>query len=144
MLLRLCEMLMRPSGVRRGIAVFFILFTLADMVAVDIFGPRPCLEDAERLPLVVANSAQSNQIPENQPSHLAIIQHTDRNQPLLPGDETPPEQSDEDCFCCCSHVMPGIRVDIATLNCSPQPGEPVKLSLPSSPLRGTFHPPRLS
>jgi len=127
-------MSMRPGSLQRGIAVFFLVFTLVDIVFIDLLGQQGCTEEASALP-----SESMTSIQENEAYGMAFVNDTP-----LPLDPNTEGEVDEDCFCCCSHLIPGIRPDMAVLNGSPQPGNPAILFFPSSPSRGTFHPPRLS
>lgn len=144
MLLTLSEMLMKPGSLQRGIASFFLIFTFMDLVLIDLIGQRRCSEEAAALSVVSTTSIVSEDIQENEAPRLASVQNAAHNQPAQPANHKPAGALDEDCFCCCSHLIPGIRMDIAVLNGSPQPGDPAIRFIPSSPPRGTFHPPRLS
>jgi hypothetical protein len=144
MLLKLFDQLMKPGPVQRGIAVFFLVFTFMDIVFIDLLGQGSCSEEAAALPFVRATLIVSDEIAENNISRFAYIWNAAHDQPAHPTDHTPTGNLDEDCFCCCSHLMAGIGVYIADLNGPAQPDDPAIISLPSSPPRGTFHPPRLS
>jgi hypothetical protein len=141
MLSALSVNLMKPGYLRRGIAIFFLIFTFMDLVCIDLLWQRGCAEEATVLTLLSKTSVVSEVIQENGVSGLA--QNAAQNQPGHPADDKP-AGIDEDCFCCCSHLIHGIRIEVSVLNGSPQPGDPAILIIPSSPSRGTFHPPRLS
>lgn len=56
-----------------------------------------------------------------------------------------PQHRDEDCFCCCTHVMP------SPVFTGPDDAEPVvsrstvaRISIPSAPSDNPYHPPRLA
>jgi hypothetical protein len=134
MLSAFSEMLMKSGSFQRGIAIFFLIFALMDIVFIDLLGQQNCSEEAAILALVGTASIEDE----------AVISAPAHYQPEHPADNRPEGIPDEDCFCCCSHLIPGIRLDIAVLNGSPQPGDPTILFIPSTPPRGTFHPPRLS
>jgi hypothetical protein len=144
MLLRLSEMLMKPGPLQHGTAIFFLIFTFTDLVFMDLLGQRRCTAEAAVLPVVSTTSIVSEEIQENVAPRLAFLQNAAHNRPAYPVEHKPAGTLDEDCFCCCSHLIHGICVDIAVLNGSPQLGDPAILFIPSSPPRGTFHPPRLS
>ena len=142
--LRFSKFLMKPRSFQRGIASFFLIFTFIDMVYIDLLGQRSCSEEAAVLPTVRTASIESEESQKNEASIMAYT-HTDfTNQSTHPDNQRPEGALDEDCFCCCSHLIPSISVDISVLNNSPQPGDPAMLFIPSSPPRSTFHPPRLS
>jgi hypothetical protein len=132
------EMLMKSGSVKRGIASFFLIFALMDIVFIDLLGQQSCSEEAAILPWVGTASIEDEAVTSTS------VQGPAHNQPEHPADNRPEGIPDEDCFCCCSHLIPGIRLDIAVLNGSPQPGDSTILFIPSTPPRGTFHPPRLS
>jgi len=56
-----------------------------------------------------------------------------------------PTHSDEDCFCCCTHVLPGRAIaPIAVPLVDSVFAGPKKIDLASPPLQGPYHPPRLA
>lgn len=138
MLLKLRQSLMRPGRLHRAIAIFFLLFSFTDLVIADIFAPQLCSEAAAELPLACAKVDDSEITFAKGTGPTAVAGSSSSEQPAQPSD------FDEDCFCCCSHIIPSPHINLAALNCLPQPGDPAMTSLPSSPPRGTFHPPRLS
>jgi hypothetical protein len=144
MLSALSVNLMKPGVLRRGIAIFFLIFTFMDIVFIDMLQQGGCSEEATVLPSPSKSPVVSEMFQENETTGLIPLQNTAQNQPAHPADDEPDGKIDEDCFCCCSHLIPGIRLDISVLNGSPQPGDPAILVIPTSPLRGTFHPPRFS
>ncbi|HZN11272.1 MAG TPA: hypothetical protein VFC61_06330 [Blastocatellia bacterium] len=102
---------------QRGLACFLLVFTFADVTIIDLVSPELCGEAAAGWPA-----------------------DADGTRPESPA----PDVTDEDCFCCCSHVIPAAHVEIASFNQQPTAGAPRHFGLPSSPPRDTFHPPRLS
>jgi|SRR5215510_4243216 len=136
--------MLKPGCFQRCLATFFLIFTFVDIVVIDLLGQRSCSEEAAVLPLLSTTSYGSDEIQVNARPGLAAVEDDAQNQPASPAEHMPAGTLDEDCFCCCSHLIPGIRVDLAVLNGSPQPGDPAILNLPTSPLRSTFHPPRFS
>jgi hypothetical protein len=133
---KLCERLIRPGRLQRGIAIFFLIFTFTDLVIADILAPELCTESAVVLPVVVENAVGSEADPSK-----GVIRFTTGNKPCNEQSEHP-EGLDEDCFCCCSHIIPGVHLEIAALNDAPRLGKPANILIPSSPPRGTYHPPR--
>ena len=82
--------------VMRGIAVLFLLYT-----AVDLATPQLCSGEA-----ISITTAQVSVVRDNaKPAAVAISSedHSSRNQPPKH------ESQDEDCFCCCAHIVPGVR-----------------------------------
>lgn len=123
--------LIRLSRLRRGLAIFLLAFAFFDLTVVDMFSPELCGD--EHASLSFASPVESTE------EIGALTTHD--SQPVQDSHQSP---IDEDCFCCCSHIIPGVCIKVAVLNGSPQPGASTITSLPSSPPRDAFHPPRLS
>lgn len=138
MLLKLRQSLMRPGRLHRAVAIFFLIFTFTDLVVADMLAPQLCSEAAAGLPLGVANIDEPEITSTKETGCSVSSERHSSERPAEPSD------FDEDCFCCCSHIIPSVCISVAVLNSSPQPSDPTITSLPSSPLRDTFHPPRLS
>jgi hypothetical protein len=126
---------MRMSNLRRGIAVFLLAFVVFDLAVVDMFSPELCSDEQVSLSFATPDDSTEDDAGESG----AIRNHNP--QPSQNSHQSP---IDEDCFCCCSHIIPSPNVSVAALNCLPQPADPEIGSLPSSPPRDAFHPPRLS
>jgi hypothetical protein len=113
----------------RAVAVFFVLFTFADLSI-----PQLCSEEFG------LQSLPGGSAPANLGDEAGT---TDRDRSHQEQSEES-NHSDEDCFCCCSHIVPGshFSVDISELT-SPEtnPGDD---SLPTSPPNAPYHPPRIS
>lgn len=81
--------------VMRGVAILFLLYTAA-----DLSHPQMCTEDLKDVvpvkesSLIGANAAESVQV--------LSVSGDQREQPNTPQNQSP---SDEDCFCCCAHVV---------------------------------------
>lgn len=137
MLLRLRMSLMKPRRLHRGIAIFFLIFTFADLSFADILAPQLC-EDREELPgLSQAVTSDATSVAPDRVSLTAA----DSSRTEHPSQPTGIE---DDCFCCCSHIIPGSHVTVADLSDHPRPSALQINALPSSPPQDTFHPPRLS
>lgn len=127
----------RHGRLVRAVALFFVLFTGADIALPQYFCGG---EEVGGLPLgSVATSASEAADPGAERSAVPSPEDS------LPGrvpDEAPHE---EDCFCCCAHVLPALaftRAATAELR-SPEPPQKQQ-SLPSSPLQLPYHPPRFA
>jgi hypothetical protein len=127
--------LMRLDRLRRGIAILLLALAFFDMAVVDLFFPQLCGDD--QASLLGASPVESS---EKVADGFGAI----RNQDPLPAQDSHQSGTDEDCFCCCSHIIPSPHVSVATLNCQPQPDDPAIPPFPSSSPHGVFHPPRLS
>lgn len=113
----------------RAIAVLFLLYT-----GVEITVPQFCSE---------ALGAVSISEPTSDSTNVLVVSSTTHNsQEGLPSEQP---SSDEDCFCCCAHVVPGRALaTVAVSELMPSFTVPRKTDLPSPVLQGPFHPPRLA
>lgn len=124
--------LVKQSYLGRAVALFFILFAFADLSV-----PQLCCEELGGSSLPSASLASSN----NQSDELSLSLASGRPQ-QNPSKNT--EESDEDCFCCCSHIVPGSHFNVALLEMKSAVTNPADNFLPTSPPDAQFHPPRLS
>lgn len=125
------------AGLVRAVAIFFLLFTGADLLAPQYFCGA---EEAGGLRsgriVASADSREGNQ------DQSFLSAKDDGSQPEKPSPETP---GDEDCFCCCAHVLATISVSYEiTTEIRSLPVSSVTFFIPAPPLRGTYHPPRIA
>lgn len=121
----------------RAVAVFFLLFTGADILMPQYF----CDDEIGGISPPITSAATSN-IDERAvgDSKVAAVSDLDDSRSRQPSDSEPHE---EDCFCCCAHVLPSLPLTSAETSEVRQPMAAfVNDPLPSPPLRGTYHPPR--
>ena len=121
--------LTRPNRFYRGIAIFFLLFTVFDLASA-----WPCQEDG----LENFSAAQ-----QTDPAFRSVtfIESPSSDQP----DHQPNSGLEEhDCFCCCTHVAPVEVVRITNLNVLAAAIPWNLINLPTAPIQGTDHPPRLA
>ena len=120
----------RHARLVRAVAVFFVLFTVADITLPQYFCAG---EEIGGLPLSATYTTEA----------ASLGAETGTEAPSPGRDSEAPHE--EDCFCCCAHVLPGLAVTpvaVAELR-SLQP--PLGLdSLPSPPLPLQYHPPRFA
>jgi len=135
MLLKSFQSLIRLGRLRRGIAIFLLAMAFFDMAIVDVFFPQLCGDDQASI---------LGAIPVESSEKIADEFAATRNQDSQPVQDSRQSGTDEDCFCCCSHIIPSPHVSVAALNCPPQPDDPAIPSFPSSSPHGVYHPPRLS
>ena len=114
--------LIKQSSLHRGVAIFFLIFTFVDFVfdfssQMLISTVRHCLISS------TANAAQLGIDNSQEPS-------------------SQPASSDEDCFHCCSKGLPGVSFLTNTVFEKLPITEFKSVSLPLSPPRNPFHPPR--
>ena len=120
-----------------GIALFFVLFTL-----VDISSPRLCCEELGELLDSAARAATVNAsaVDETTPSDEATLSTAnDDSRPTLPPTQS---SNEDDCFCCCSHVLPGLSFSMAVTHFESPQADPQRDCLLAPPLRTLYHPPR--
>ena len=122
----------RRQKIFRAIAILFLLYTGADLLA-----PQICAEE-RGLTTIESNDLQAT-TPNHVSSFSSEIAKKEHNQ--LPDQP----QRDEDCFCCCAHVIPGSVFHGSSIS------EIVSISLPTKqaliPLqlpKAYFHPPRFA
>lgn len=116
---------------RRGLAVFLLVFTLFDLVLLDTFAPQFC--DGEISSFSVINTPPPPDTLQFRTTTPPCSESPAQSEPL-----------EEDCFCCCSHIIPSPFVSVAHLNLGSPPAESSLNSLPSAPPRDAFHPPRIA
>ena len=127
----------RHGRLIRAVSVFFLLFTVADIAMPQYFCGG---EEVGGLPLgSVATSPSEAADPGTERS--AVPEPEDS----LPGQVPEEAPHEEDCFCCCAHVLPGLAFTRAANAELRSPGPPQEReSLPSPPLRLPYHPPRFA
>lgn len=120
----------RHGRIVRAVALFFVLFTVADITLPQYFCGG---EEIGGLPLAATAA----------PETAGLGSDPGAEAPSPGRDSEAPHE--EDCFCCCAHVLPGLAITlvVAAELRSQQP--PLGLdSLPSPPLPLQYHPPRFA
>ena len=124
---------MKQGFLHRWFAVLLFIFAFADLSA-DLTSPQLCCEGIGNLVISSAASAQ----------------YINGATAFIIADDFKHEQSsdssdiEEDCFCCCSHILPSVHFDVAVLEIKPPASLPANATLPTAPPQKPFHPPRLS
>jgi hypothetical protein len=116
---------MKQSRSHRWLAIFFVAFALADCSFSDY-----CCEEKRIGPLCRDSESTINTISN---SDHAGNEHS-----------SAPASGEEECFCCCTHILPGIHFDAASLEAILPEQDLTNPHLPSPPPQNTFHPPRSS
>jgi hypothetical protein len=123
----------RRSRLLRVIAMLFLLHSAADMLF-----PQLCSEEE-----LFGASFNSASTATNDRDVLTAFVVNRSNE--SPDDQAPDQQHrEEDCFCCCAHVMP------SPVFANPATDLPLSRSvahrvfLPSAPSDNPYHPPRLA
>jgi hypothetical protein len=127
--------LIRKRQLWRGVALFFLLFTAADILC-------PALCRGEEL-----TAGLGSEVINAADQEAAATAATPRLSASGGGDHWPagPEGQpplDEDCFCCCAHIVQGTAFLAGSVIDRLLLDAPGIDFLPSSPPRSPFHPPR--
>lgn len=121
----------------RAVTILFLLYTGGDILLPQYFCGG---EELGGLTLQFTVSASIDS--KSDDTRFASINSSDSSRPEHPQDQEPHE---EDCFCCCAHVLPGFGFKGIIAY---EPGQLSVISamdsLPSPPLPHTYHPPRFA
>lgn len=118
----------------RGMALFFLLFTVADVAF-----PPPCSETNE---IEIPSAAQRLSV---QGISADVADHTEAVGTSDSRSDQSPEKGccDEECCFACAHVLSAIAVtEVAVLDMKSPSVMPEDEFMPEPPLRSTYHPPR--
>ncbi len=128
----------RHGRLVRAVAVFFLLYTAADIALPQYF----CAGEAAGLPDVAVASTVSAGGAHNPADSDAAVSDASDSQPGRPEQEAPHE---EDCFCCCAHVLTVMAFKAAeNAELKSQPSSPEERSVLSPSLPLQYHPPRFA
>jgi hypothetical protein len=125
------------NGLFSGRFARFIVILFLAYAGVDIANPQLCNEEFTPPPVLLASNVERRvEEPSTEPSVQVSKDTEQREQPSAP-------HSDEDCFCCCTHVLPGVTThpngasDVISqgLTLTPQ-------SVTSAHLMALYRPPR--
>ena len=119
------------ARVVRVIAIMFLVYTGADLTVPEFCGEEMGIPR-------FAQTASSTGVR----SEAAFATDASESRQDLPPE---PTHSDEDCFCCCTHVLPGhatAPVDVPELTSLFAPLRIIDVASP--PLQGPYHPPRFA
>jgi hypothetical protein len=135
--------LMKPGYLRRGMAVLLLAIAFFDLAVIDIIAPQICNDGFSTIAGAAPAQNAAEKFDQNAPVEAAVGTRS-----ALPQQdshsESSPASAEEDCFCCCSHVMPCFSVDYVTPNTAPRVNIALIASLPTPPPQDTYHPPRLA
>jgi hypothetical protein len=113
---------MSQNRSHRWLALFFVVFAIADCC----FSEYCCGE--KRIGSLCCDEAGAT-----------IIASDDSTE-----HSSSPLQAEEECFCCCTHILPSIHFAAASLDTTLPENDLTNPHLPSPPPQNTFHPPRFS
>lgn len=128
--------LMRQGSVYRLVAILFLLLASAD-IAVDVVSPELCCEELRGLAGSYSTDAAA---PSQESGNLYKISAVDNSTPEAPSSPI----TEEECFCCCAHILPSLHFEVANLDLDPLTSGLANTILPTAPPQSAYHPPRLS
>ena len=122
----------RKERLLKAVAILFLIYTGIDLVTCQV-----CCENVAGLPIEVALALSAErQVNES----LAVMS--------APSEKSQDERRsnpsrDEDCFCCCTHVMPS-RAFASSANTDLKMNTSLadNIPIPTAPLNNPYHPPR--
>lgn len=123
----------RHGRLLRAVAVFFLLYTGADLTLPQYF----CGEEVGGMSLT---SLIADKTVQRDGATTRLTSAPEAPRPDAPTDQAP---HDEDCFCCCVHVLPALPVTrVGGSEIKSPPALRELKSFPTPPLGNTFRPPR--
>ena len=125
--------LLKPGRLHRGIVIFFLAFTLFDLMFPQFCDEEEAFSSASN---AIVKKSQINNVDSARYLGAENSQPTNQSQP------TP--IADDCCFCCCAHVLPTHIFLVNFFELSVPANNLKNISLPISPPPTTFHPPRFS
>ena len=126
----------------RGIVLLFLIYTAVELAspqfcgerATGILGTRSVVLAAEALPSDEASASARESVTNNSEGTLPTSPRRDNDVP-----------DDDDCFCCCAHVMPSpLFLNPETSALAIPPDLQHRISIPTASLRAPYHPPRFA
>jgi hypothetical protein len=127
---------MKLGYLRRGMAVLLLVIAFFDLAVIDIIAPQICNDGFPTI-------AGAEKFDQGATFEVAIgVRKSFPQQDSH--SESSPDSTEEDCFCCCSHILPCFSVDYVTPNTTPRVNIALIASLPTPPPQDTFHPPRVA
>lgn len=118
---------------QRSISLVLLLFCCFDIVIADVLSPETCERESAILVGIPTSPATTQSL-------SPIINIPQENQ-QTPTDSTPVE---DDCFCCCAHIVPVEHFKFPPLVVQTTAIAAVPQTLPTSPFTELFRPPRLA
>jgi len=128
---------MKQGSLHSWFAVLLLLFASADL-STDLVSPQSCCEWMDNL--AIASVSQSGSPVQATPDETRLVAATDTH----PEPSSNSSDLDENCFCCCAHILPGGYFNVAILNTESPAPVLTNALLPIPPSQSPFHPPRLS
>lgn len=120
---------------QRNVSLVLLLFCFYDLAVADVLFPGSC----EREGAMIFGASVSTSAAEQQ--SIATIGDVTPEPQEAPADSTPVE---DDCFCCCTHIVPVENYKFPPLLLQPTPIEAHPGNIPATPVAELFRPPRLA
>ncbi len=126
---------LRKGRLVRAVALLFLFHT-----GVDLLFPQLCSEEPVNIPINQSSPVSKETINDETSGLVALSLPNDSDE-----DQRSDPPRDEDCFCCCTHVMasPGFvnpgNAELKQPNSSQQ-----NISVLSAPPNDPYHPPRFA
>ena len=133
MMLNLLRSDRKTRAAQRVLAVLLLSLSFVDLVVVDLFLPQGCEDGGIIIYAATTLGDVEGQSPKL--SQSSDTQHQESSESVL---------FDEDCFCCCAHIMPSAHFSFPALPFQVEQGISQIDFLPSAPPLETFHPPRIA
>ena len=124
----------------RGIVLLFLVYTAVELAFPQFCGEGPIGILGARSIVLAADQVSSDKIVPSRSEF--VVKNSETTSPGLPqrDHEIP---NDEDCFCCCAHVMPSrLFVNPETSALVISAGLQGRVSIPTGSLHAPYHPPR--
>lgn len=135
--LRIFQVGKKQRSFQRVVAMLLLTLSFVDIAVIDFFVPELCEREGAIISMAKAAEVASH-VGTDEGSRLADATDN-KNQ-----DSSLPSAFDEDCFCCCSHILPTAHFDFPILQTQLQKIASAQASLPNSPPLGLFRPPRIA
>lgn len=119
---------------QRNVSLVLLLLCCYDLAVADVLFPGSCEREGAMILGVSASAAADQQ-------GLARIDDVAPEPQEAPADSTPIE---DDCFCCCAHIVPAESYNVPPLLFHPSSIESYPGNIPATPVAELFRPPRLA
>jgi hypothetical protein len=130
--------ILRPGRLHRSAALLILALTFANLMFTDLLNPQLCREGTAGWSPTANLLSAAAEHSSRPPAHLAAA-HGSRSDK-----KSSPTDVGDDCICCCAHILPIPHVSVTDLCERPTPADHLTASLPHSPPRNLYRPPRLS
>lgn len=120
----------------RWLVVVMLAYAFGDLCS-DSVSPQQCCEWMDNL--TISHSADRGSIAGVSDAALSITAPVESEQ-----ESSVPSDTDEDCFCCCGHMLPAVHFNAPVIEVRACLASLTKTVLPAAHPQKKFNPPRLS